>query len=207
MDEADRLFLITQATGGDPHALQRLIVEYHANLRGKLAHQISPSQRGQLDPDDVLQDTYVAAFKSISGLHFESVGAFYAWLERVAVSRLVDHERKSKRLKRRTSHGSSEKHSNGSNYQQLAHSLVSSDNRPSRMARRSEAVAAMLSSLARLSDDQRDAIRLRYLENLSVAEVARRLDKTQDAVNALCRRGLAALREAMGSLSQYLSRI
>ena len=65
----------------------------------------------------------------------------------------------------------------------------------------------MLASLARLTDDQHDVIRLRFLEGLPVAEVASRLDTTEDAVYALCRRGLIALRESLGSLSRYLSRL
>ena len=63
----------------------------------------------------------------------------------------------------------------------------------------------MLSSLARLTDDQRHVVQLRYLEGLPVAEIAGRLGRSEDAVHALCRRGLMTLREAMGSVSHYLS--
>jgi RNA polymerase sigma-70 factor (ECF subfamily) len=68
-----------------------------------------------------------------------------------------------------------------------------------------EAIAALLSSLARLTDDQREVIRLRFLEGRPVAEIAGRLDKTEAAIHMLSHRGLKALEELMGSITQYLS--
>ena len=66
-------------------------------------------------------------------------------------------------------------------------------------------MAAVLSSLARLTEDQRDVVRLRFLEGKPVAEIAIRLGKTEAAVHMLSHRGLKALRELMTSLSDYIS--
>ena len=121
--------------------------------------------------------------------------------------RLVDHERTASRRRRSRGREVAGNVGEGSRYDALAETLISPDSTPSRGAARKEAVAAVLASLARLTDDQHDVIRLRFLEGLPVAEVASRLDTTEDAVYALCRRGLIALRESLGSLSRYLSRL
>lgn len=207
MDEAQRLKLIRQATRGDADALQALIVEYHGALRACVERRSAGPQRSLVDPDDVLQDTYVAAFRTVAGLEFKSPAAFYGWLERIAVTRLIDPQRAAVRKKRNRGRTVNADSSANTRYDGLAQTLISPDGTPSHFAARSEAVAAVLTSLARLTEDQRDVIRLRFLEGLPVGEVASRLGKSDDAVHALSRRGLNALRESLGSLSRFLSRL
>jgi DNA-directed RNA polymerase specialized sigma24 family protein len=48
---------------------------------------------------------------------------------------------------------------------------------------------------------------LRYLEGLRVAEVAKRIGRSEGAVHMLCTRGLQSLREELGDLSRFLSRL
>ncbi len=49
-------------------------------------------------------------------------------------------------------------------------------------------------ALAELDAPQRDVLALRFLSGLSLREVALALNRTEDSVKALQRRGLAALR-------------
>ena len=58
--------------------------------------------------------------------------------------------------------------------------------------------AVLDKALASLPPRQRSAVRLRYLEDLSEAEVARRMGTTVGTVKSNAARGLAALRTAMG---------
>ena len=91
-------------------------------------------------------------------------------------------------------------------YPDLVDRVAAADGTPSRLVSRDEAVAAIVSSLARLTADQREVMRLRFLEGKSVADVATRLGKTETAVHSLCLRALKALRKLMGSISRYLTR-
>jgi RNA polymerase sigma-70 factor (ECF subfamily) len=52
-------------------------------------------------------------------------------------------------------------------------------------------------ALAELEPGQRDVLSLRFLSGLSLRDTALALGKTEDAVKALQRRGLAALRLAV----------
>ena len=61
MNRSKQTELITAAAGGDLDALQCLVVEHHAALRSDIERRIAIRYRASIDPDDVLQDAYVAA--------------------------------------------------------------------------------------------------------------------------------------------------
>jgi RNA polymerase sigma-70 factor (ECF subfamily) len=54
-------------------------------------------------------------------------------------------------------------------------------------------------ALARLEDAQRDAILLRFIEGMPIAETAMVLNKSVDAIKGLQRRGLIALHQMLNS--------
>ncbi|MCP4591078.1 MAG: sigma-70 family RNA polymerase sigma factor [bacterium] len=204
MDEKQRAAQIELATKGDQGALQRLVVDYHAPLRAFLAGQLDGVWRRRIDPDDVLQDAYVAAFRTVSTCRFDGPPQFYKWMEAIAHNALKNIQRGLKSRKRdiaREIHGAP---GSRTSYPDLVGRVAASDSTPSRHVARDEAAAAVLSSLARLSDDQRHVVRMRFLEGRSVTEVATELGKTDAAVHALCRRGLAGLRKSLDSISRYL---
>jgi RNA polymerase sigma factor (sigma-70 family) len=62
-------------------------------------------------------------------------------------------------------------------------------------------VAAVLTCLARLPDDQRAVVRLRFLEDVAVGEIAKRLGKNEMAVYQRCHRGLEALRTLLSAVT------
>jgi len=199
MDETDCRTELDRATGGDADALQRLILHYHAPLRAAVDAKMDAPVRRYLDVDDVLQEAYVAAFKSVRGCRFSAPGAFYKWLERIALNELVDQRRALARRKRDVARDARQPVDAASSYPDLLNRLAAADRTPSHYIARSEAVAAVLSSLARLTDDQRRVIQLRFLQGRSVAEVAARLNKSEPAVHMLCHRALTSLRTLMVS--------
>ena len=206
MNERERAEQIELAAGGDLDALQRLIIEYHVPLRTALEGMMDAAMRRVIDPDDVLQEAYTAAFRAISGHHFDGPAAFYRWLERIALNELKDQQRALKRQKRDVAREVREPAQTRTSYPDLMHRLTATDSTPSRRVARGEAVAVVLSSLARLTDDQREVVSLRYLESRPVSEVAARMGKTEVAIHSLCRRALKALRQSMASTSHYLTR-
>lgn len=210
MDEASRAEDVQRAVGGDSDALQRLIVHYHDILWRKIDAQLDGKLHRHLDADDVLQQAYVATFQSIEQCRFDGPGGFYAWLETIAIEKLQTTQRDLHRQKRdigRELHADSFglASSSRSSYPDIFARLTADQSTPSRQLSGREAAAAVVSSLARLSDDQRAAIRMRFLEDRPVSEIAVTLGKTEDAVYMLCHRGLKALQEHLGSISRYLA--
>jgi RNA polymerase sigma-70 factor (ECF subfamily) len=70
-----------------------------------------------------------------------------------------------------------------------------------------EAIEAMESALEKVTDEQHTALRLHYLEGLSIADVAQRMSRSEGAAHMLCNRGLGALREHLGDCSRFLTRL
>ena len=68
---------------------------------------------------------------------------------------------------------------------------------PSGVAIRAEAVVALLEALHQLPETQAEAIRLRYMEGLPLAEIVERMGKSDTAVAGLLKRGLQKLRTIM----------
>ncbi len=207
MNEQERTAQVALAAEGDPDALQRLIIEYHNQLAGALHPRIEPALRRLIDPDDVLQDAYTLAFQNIASCEFENSAAFYRWLERIMINALRDRQRALKCQKRDIARVISDHGRSRSSYPELVQRLSSPDITPSRQVAKGEAVAAVISSLARLTDDQREVVRLRFLEELPVGEVASQMGKSEEAVHMLCHRALKSLRKLLVSITQYLSRL
>ena len=202
----ERQELLLRVAAHDMDALQRLIVMYDAALRRTVAGHLNAALRRHIDPEDVIQQAYVSACKAIAECKFDSDKGFYKWLETIALARLADAQRArlaQKRDMRRELHDSADRRESSA---RLADRLVADGSTPSRKLARSEAVAAMSSSLARLSDDQRAVVELRFYEHRSVKDIARHLNKTEPAIHMLTHRALKRLRELMTSISEFLSR-
>jgi RNA polymerase sigma-70 factor (ECF subfamily) len=205
MDETRRADLVARASSGDVDALQTLLIHYHAPLRAAIAGRIDERLQRYFEPEDVLQEAYAVAFRAATDARFEGPAAFYRWLEAIAFNRLKDHQKAIRRRKRDPARLQRQTSQRRTSVVDLAERLTAPDSTPSRKVARQEAVAALLTSLGRLTDDQRSVIRLRFLEGEPVSEVARRLGKTEPAIHMLCHRGLKALRELMASITGYLS--
>lgn len=207
MDEAQRAELVSEASKGDPDAIQKLLILYHPALRSAVREHVRDALRPLIDPDDVLQEAYAQAFLAVKGCVFDGPAAFYRWLEKIALNQLKDYQRALARQKRDVRRVRRGPDGATSSYADLADRLTAADSTPSHKVARSETVAAVLTSLARLSDDQRAVVRLRFLEGLPVAEVALAVGKSERAVNMLCHRGLKALRASLVSTTRFFTRL
>lgn len=209
MSEASRREDIFEAVQGDADALHRLLVHYYDILRRKIDAQIDGRLQRYFEADDVLQDAYAAAFRSIGACQFDGPGGFYAWLEAIAFEKLRTAERDLRRKKRDIAR---ERHpdsfaaagTSSTSYPDLFARLTSGQSTPSRQLAKREVGAAIVSSLARLSEQQRAVIRMRFLEDRPVAEIASVLGKSDDAIYMLCYRGLKSMQEHLGSISRHL---
>jgi RNA polymerase sigma-70 factor (ECF subfamily) len=205
MDERTRMAHIVEAVQGDRDAMQLLLIDRHETLCALVRSRVPPVLRRYVDPDDVVQEAYVRAFSGVTSCQFDNAAAFHGWLEGVAVNALRDQERYLRRRKRDVRRNVDGHARPSESYDRLFERITACDSTPSRKLARVEAAAAVLSSLARLTGDQREVVRLRFLEGWPVAEVADHLGKTEAAVHMLCHRALTNLRETLQSKSRFLS--
>jgi RNA polymerase sigma-70 factor, ECF subfamily len=77
--------------------------------------------------------------------------------------------------------------------------LAADQSSPSEVAARHEQLLALARVPNRLPEDQRSAVELHHLGDVSVAEIAARLERTEASVAGLLRRGLQTLRALLQS--------
>jgi RNA polymerase sigma-70 factor (ECF subfamily) len=191
---------VAKARQGDTVALAKLLTTLHPRLRARVEARLDPAWRGQLGPDDVLQDVYLEVFRQIGQFEYRGPGSFLAWVSTILDHTTIDKLRAVRRRARRlggpavvTGPGQP----SGDSYWNLFDQLYADSGTPSRVVRRQEAITVLRSCLGDLSELHRQVIEWRYLQELPLAEVAARLGKSEGAVVALTQRALRALRAAM----------
>jgi len=196
--------LVERAIAGEPLALDRLLLDSYPKLMARVDQKLPAGIRSTVRPEDIIQETFATAFRSIGTFRPEGPDAFYRWLTTIADNRVIDVVRAHNAAKRGGGRGGVAQER--SSIAALIDLVAFNDRTPSRSAGGHEAAAAVHVALAGLKAEYREALALRYLEGLGVSETAARLGKTEAAVHKLCSRGLQALRESMGEATKYLSR-
>ena len=135
---------------------------------------------------DLLSETFLAAFEHRAQCRAGDERAAAAWLYRIAANRLTGQHRRGAAERRAAA--------------RLAGSLRAlSAGEVSAIERLAAAAepGALTVALERLSREQRDAVRVRVLDERSYAEASRELGISEQAVRARVSRGLRALRRAV----------
>ena len=189
--------LLTQAVAGDQAALERLLLIYYDRLTARIGRMLPDDVRSQVGIEDILQDTFVQAFRDIGTFVHTGEQAFGAWLETVADHRLQDALRRVRRKKRGGDyHRAADRGSQaGSQWLPLVEILGGDVGTPSQNVAQQEAVLAVQVGVSALPPDQREAIRMHCLDRLSLEETA-----------GLVQRGKIALRECLVRSSLWFSK-
>jgi RNA polymerase sigma-70 factor (ECF subfamily) len=198
---------IERAAAGDREALQQLLWNHYDRLLSHIARKLDGDLLRLVGIDDIVQETFIQAIRDIRNCQARSDESFAAWLNAIADHRLNDT---IKGLYRRKRGGDSRRvqtpaGTSADAMVELVELISDRRSTPYRLLARREAVQAMQVGIAALPDDQRDAIRLRYLEGKSIAETAAALGRTEAAVNGLIRRAKESLRSALESASLWLT--
>lgn len=126
--------------------------------------------------EDIVSETFLAALRRAATFQPES-GTATGWLIGIARHKLADHQRLKERADRTST--ARESRAEGS-------SLEAVDTREQ-----------VVITLERMSDEERQALEWKYLEELAVAEIAGRLGRTEKAVEALLYRARRSFRELL----------
>jgi RNA polymerase sigma factor (sigma-70 family) len=164
-------------------------------LRLLLLHLAGPQVRRRIELEDLLQEVYVRAVAHQQQLPPEEPAdlPLRRFLARLARSAVIDAVRAIRARKR--SSGAREFRLSLSDWSRtgLLESLVAGTGPgPSTEAAQWEEQRLLLEAYEKLAADQRRVLGLRQFEGLSAAETARRMGRSEDAVNSLYRRALEA---------------
>lgn len=196
---------IKKAGAGDAEALAALLREHGPRVRERIAPKIGRQWSGLIEPDDVMQVTYLEAFTQFARASIKDAPAFVAWLTRIAENNLKDAIRAFDRAKRPDPRKRVTGPANEDSYIGLVEVLGVTTTTPSRDAAKREAVTVMDRALAKLPADYAKIVRLYDLECRPMEEVSTELKRSAGACYMLRARAHDALREAMGTASQFFS--
>ena len=130
--------------------------------------------------ENITEDLTAQVFlKALEGLpsYRPSGKPFLAWLYRIAYARVVDHWRKQERRVEVP----------------LEETLPAREPRPEELLEAEADWVTAIDLVAQLTDDQQDVVILRFIGEMSLAEVAETLGKTVGATKAIQYRALASL--------------
>ncbi len=172
-----------------PENITALVAEAKTNpaaFAGLYEHFVQPVYRylysrvGSLhDAEDLTSQTFMAAFEGLP--RYRERGHFAAWLFRIAQSKLMDYFRKNR------------------SWVDIEEGLEKSGDALDTLSDliEDEELKRIKLLIQRLREDEQDLIRLRYVADLTFAEMAEVLGKREDAVRKSLDRLLARLRSQL----------
>lgn len=143
--------LVAKAQQGDKEAFEKLYNEYYGKIYRYCMVNIYKSELAQ----DICQETFIRAWKSLPSFTLEKGGTFQAYLFRIARNLIIDLSRKKKEFS-------------------LAEyvEIEIHEEYEEKLDRESE-VVKLKQTLAQLDETDRQIIILRYFEELGHSEVAK----------------------------------
>lgn len=158
--------------------------------------------QGKLDPSDIVQQTMLEAHEAIESFRGENEAAQAAWLRQILARNLANAVRDLTRGKRDVNRERSMHADLDASASQLEGWLAADHSSPSQRAQRHERALLLAEALAKLPEQQREAVLLRHFHGSSLADIAKELTTTTPAVAGLLQRGLKNLRKALAELGE-----
>lgn len=189
--------LVERFRKGESEAFSALFQKYRRRLAVSVYYRMGPELRAAVEVDDILQEAFLAASRSIDDFTYHSSGSFMAWLVRIAEHAIIDSARFQTRQKRHAEEllrFRSESNPGGPD--------PVDTNTPSRLLLQEEAMRALLAKLDALPPEYRQVILLSKFEGSTSQEIADQMNKSREAVALLLHRALKRFRqiEAEGCL-------
>lgn len=169
--------LVLDAQGGDPWAFGRIFDAFHEPIYRFIASRV----RRPSDAEDLMQLVFVKALEALPRYEVRGI-PFGGWLFRLARNTIIDH------VRTRREHADLEA---------MADRATETAG-PEAVALLRQDLDAVARALAVLTDEQREAIELRFFAGLSAREAAEVMGKQEGTVRGLQFRAIAALRRSLG---------
>ena len=181
--------LIRRARAGDREALGELLDAHRDYLRGAAERLLNPRVAARIDASDVVQQTCLSIHKRIREFDGDDAAQFVAWLRQVHEHNIQNVVRDQLHTQKRAADRD----------EQISDRDVQAarQSSPSLRAMRGEEAVRLSRALAHLPDDEQQALRLRYLEGRTLAEVCNEMDLTKDALVWLMKRAMGNVRKQL----------
>jgi RNA polymerase sigma-70 factor, ECF subfamily len=177
---ADDRQVIQAVLGGDSERFGLLVVKYQDRLFNGVSRMLGSAA----DADDVLQESFLQAFRKLST--FRENSSFYTWIYRIAINAAINLRRRERRSV------------NLSDNSQFPDPLITdADSGPARRMEQSEEIHELQTALNQLSDEHRNILVLREIEGMSYEDISQILDMPIGTVRSRLHRARLQLRDCL----------
>ncbi len=182
---------------GDARALAGLFSLHYKRLWRIVNFRIDPRLRSRIDPDDVIQESYLNAQARIRYFFQEASHSCLIWLRLIVQQTLIDIQRRHLGVKKRDASKDISINSPRNDVDTsacLSFMLCGSGTTPSQVAMRGEIRHQIEQAINSLSELDREVLALRHFEELSNAETAHVLKISPQAASVRYIRALNRLK-------------
>jgi RNA polymerase sigma-70 factor (ECF subfamily) len=167
--------IIEKAKQGDNDAFSRLYTAYFKPLYNYVYFRLS----SKLEAEDLVQDVFLKAYVSFGRYSYSGISPL-AYFYTIARNTVIDYRRKKRIIVAD---------------EDESLSVPDDSDSPEEQAAQGHDAEMIRNKIALLSEDQQDAVVLRFMEGLSTKEIALMLGKSEATVRQLQSRGLRSLRK------------
>ncbi|GLR25903.1 RNA polymerase sigma factor RpoE [Limnobacter litoralis] len=164
-DKDEDLIIVRRVQSGDQAAFNLLVSKYHRRVARLLTRMV----KNQEDIDDVVQETFIKAYRAIGNFRGES--AFYTWIYRIAINTaknlLVTQSRRPSALREIADEDNETFEDN---------SALSNIDTPESLYESRQIGVAVNDAMTALPEELRSAIVMREIDGLSYEEIAAAMD-------------------------------
>jgi len=182
---------VRDALGGSREALERVYERSAPRLLAFIRLRMGRTLRSKMESRDILQATLMKSFQHFDEFKGSDTQSLGAWLARIAEREIADrvdfHQRQRRDAAREEP----------LDIESMCAAVPAPVKSALTQAILDEKARHLEAAMDTLSDAHREIILLRKFEELSFGEIARRLDKSEDACRMLLARAMVALTLAM----------
>lgn len=165
--------LVAKAQNGDNNAFALLYKEYVTPLYRYIYFRVGETEQAE----DLTQEVFLRALKNIDHYHYKGK-PFISWLFRIAHNLIIDYYRRAKKI-----------------CEPLASQIADEgDDDLAAMVEQNMEMLAIKQAIEKLPPEQKEVISLRFGGELSIAETATAMGKTEGTVKKLQHEALLKLR-------------
>lgn len=181
------LQVLAAARAGSGERLGALLEQFRPYLRAIARQEMGAPLTGKVAASDLVQETLVRGVEGFATFEGATPQQLAGWLRQI----LLNHVRSAARTFETDKRDVTREEPGGSR------AFVAGDLSPSRAFMARERAALLEQGLARLPAGLRALLEWRHRENLSFAEIARRIGKSEDKARRLWARAIAQLQREL----------
>jgi RNA polymerase sigma-70 factor (ECF subfamily) len=177
---------ILSAKEGSESAFRRLY-DSHRERIYRIAYRYARSVH---DAEDIMQETFIRAFRRIGAFRIQGDSSFESWLTSICINCAIDHMRKRQRRKMDTT----------ITIDDTIIGPEANDESPETAAEREEILLLIRSAAEKLTPKQKIAFDLRYNDHLSIKEISQLMNCSENAVKTHISRSARKLKAWLAPL-------